>query len=178
MPATRRPRTSTGPLQKGSQKTLSFGPSKAGKTTSTKDNLHSPSPLSLSKPSSDIEIEVKPEDDDTDTKPSIKIKTEEEEIHKVEPVRQLSAAQEKASKVTDQQIKKYWKARQDERITPRVHQADLSLEEKVLRLWDMSSSFGVRPHLPPINPKNPRIPFPLHFYPIPKPTLLIFTVCE
>lgn len=50
----------------------------------------------------------------------------------------------RASKVTDAQIKKYWKEKENERRAPRVHQEDLSLEEKVLRLFDISSQYGVR----------------------------------
>lgn len=51
--------------------------------------------------------------------------------------------EEKAKKVTDAQIKRFWKERENERISRRVHQEDLSVEEKVLRFWDMSSQFGV-----------------------------------
>ena len=49
----------------------------------------------------------------------------------------------KASKVTDAQIKRYWRDRENERKAPRVHQETLSVEEKVLRYWDMSSQYGV-----------------------------------
>lgn len=48
----------------------------------------------------------------------------------------------KALKVTDAQIKRYWRERENERRAPRVHQGDLSVEEKVLRYWDMSSQYG------------------------------------
>jgi DNA polymerase delta subunit 4 len=51
--------------------------------------------------------------------------------------------EERASKITDAQIKRYWKEREAERKAPRVHQEDVSLEEKILRLFDMSSQFGV-----------------------------------
>lgn len=54
-----------------------------------------------------------------------------------------SPEEEKASKVTAAQIKRYWRDREAERRAPRVHQEDLSVEEKVLRLWDMSSQYGV-----------------------------------
>lgn len=45
-------------------------------------------------------------------------------------------------KVTDAQIRRYWRDREAERRAPRVHQEELSVEEKVLRLWDMSSQYG------------------------------------
>lgn len=48
-----------------------------------------------------------------------------------------------ARKISDAQIKKYWRAKEQERLAPRVHQEDLTLYEKVLREWDMSGQFGV-----------------------------------
>jgi len=48
-----------------------------------------------------------------------------------------------ARKVSDAQVKRYWKGKEQARIVPRVHQDGLSLEEKVLREWDMSGEFGV-----------------------------------
>lgn len=49
----------------------------------------------------------------------------------------------RAEKVSDAQIKKYWREREGERRTKRVHQEELGVEEKILRLFDMSSQFGV-----------------------------------
>jgi len=51
-------------------------------------------------------------------------------------------AESRASKVTDAQIKRYWKKKEEERKAPRVHQQGLSVEEKVLREFDLSSQFG------------------------------------
>lgn len=51
--------------------------------------------------------------------------------------------EEKARRVSDAQVKKYWKKKEEARIVPRVHQEGLSLEEKVLREWDMSGQYGV-----------------------------------
>lgn len=48
-----------------------------------------------------------------------------------------------ASKISDAQIKKYWKRKEDDRIAARVHQRGLSVHEKVLREFDLSSQFGV-----------------------------------
>lgn len=129
MPATRRARTSTGPAAKGAQKTLSFGSSKVGKTTSTKDKLTSPA-----KPTSTVNVEpghVTSEAAITEQTESVKAEVER------------SPEEEKASRVTDAQIRRYWRDREAERRAPRVHQEELSIEEKVLRLWDMSSQYGV-----------------------------------
>ncbi|MCJ1318819.1 hypothetical protein MMC15_004150 [Xylographa vitiligo] len=51
-------------------------------------------------------------------------------------------AEAKASKITDAQVKRYWKKKEEERKAPRVHQQGLSVEEKVLREFDLSSQFG------------------------------------
>ena len=48
-----------------------------------------------------------------------------------------------ATKVSEAQIKKYWKRKEDDRIAARVHQRGLSVHEKVLREFDLSSQFGV-----------------------------------
>lgn len=50
---------------------------------------------------------------------------------------------EAARRITDAAIKKYWTAKEKQRKAPRVHQDDLSLHEKVLREFDMSSHYGV-----------------------------------
>jgi DNA polymerase delta subunit 4 len=48
-----------------------------------------------------------------------------------------------ARDVSDAQIKKYWRQKEQERLAPRVHQEDLTVYEKVLREWDMSGQYGV-----------------------------------
>lgn len=48
-----------------------------------------------------------------------------------------------ARKITDTQIKRYWRQKEQERLAPRVHQEDLGVYEKVLREWDMSNQYGV-----------------------------------
>jgi DNA polymerase delta subunit 4 len=49
-----------------------------------------------------------------------------------------------ARRITDAAIKKYWAAKEKQRMAPRVHQQDLSLHEKILREFDMSGHYGVR----------------------------------
>ena len=51
--------------------------------------------------------------------------------------------EEQARKMPESQIKQYWRAKERERLAPRVHQEDLSVHEKVLREWDMSGQYGV-----------------------------------
>ncbi|KAK4692396.1 DNA polymerase delta subunit 4, partial [Lecanoromycetidae sp. Uapishka_2] len=50
--------------------------------------------------------------------------------------------EQKAAKVSETQIRKYWKGKEDERIAPRVHQQGLSVDEKILRHFDLSSQYG------------------------------------
>lgn len=51
--------------------------------------------------------------------------------------------QERARKITETQIKKFWREKENARLVPRVHQQDLSVHEKVLREWDVSGEYGV-----------------------------------
>lgn len=75
----------------------------------------------------------------------------EEEEDKVEAGTHVEEVEEKkpdevtirAEKITDAQIKKYWKEVEAARIAKRVHQEGLSVGEKVLRYFDISSQYGV-----------------------------------
>lgn len=49
----------------------------------------------------------------------------------------------RARRVSQAQIARYWAAREAERTAPRVHQKALTVREKVLREFDMSSRYGV-----------------------------------
>jgi DNA polymerase delta subunit 4 len=125
MPPTRRSRTSGGPAVKGSQKTLAFNNSKVTKSTYVKEDkplLSSKATIELGHVTSEPAVlqQAKAE--------IASLRTEEEE---------------RASKVSDTQIKKYWRECEKSRRAPRVHQEDLSVEEKILRLFDMSSQYGV-----------------------------------
>ncbi|KAN0119835.1 DNA polymerase delta, subunit 4 domain containing protein [Hyaloscypha variabilis] len=128
MPATRRTRTSGGPAAKGSQKTLSFGNkvTKPATPSSTKDKAHTINPKVIEVGHVSSEAAV----------------TEQARVE-VEAIKsEKTPEEERARKVTDAQIKRYWREREAERKAPRVHQEDVSLEEKILRLFDMSSQFG------------------------------------
>jgi DNA polymerase delta subunit 4 len=132
MPPTRRSRTSGGPASKGSQKTLSFANTKSASTLSSKDPKDKVSIPALAPTTVDVG-HVSSE--------AAVTQQAAVEISVLKSVR--STEEEQASKVTDTQIKKYWKEREKERRTPRVHQEGLDVEEKILRLFDMSSQFGV-----------------------------------
>lgn len=70
---------------------------------------------------------------------------EEESEPVVEAVPEKPEAELRAEKISDAQINKYWRELESQRIAPRVHQEDLSLSEKVLRYFDVSSQYGVSP---------------------------------
>ena len=136
MTATRRSRNSSGPAPKGSQKTLSFGHkvTKAGTPSAkdTKAKAHTLNPKTIDVGHVDSEAAV----------------LEQARIEVESIKRERTAEEERASKVTDAQIRRYWREREAERKAPRVHQEGVTLEEKILRLFDMSSQFGVSFSLP------------------------------
>lgn len=65
-----------------------------------------------------------------------------EEVQVAQPEVEKSEAELKAEKVSEAQIKRYWKGVEAARISKRVHQEDLSQAEKVLRYFDVSSQYG------------------------------------
>ncbi|MCJ1275728.1 hypothetical protein MMC21_003531 [Puttea exsequens] len=130
-----------------SQGTLAFGPhaNKITKPTSTPP-LHKPksSPTTLSKavtaelstpsppPEAKVEQETAPE-----TPRTLAIRNQG-----AEKQAQGSEVEQQARKVSDAQVKRYWRKKEEERIAPRVHQKGLGLDEKVLRHFDLSSQYG------------------------------------
>ena len=54
----------------------------------------------------------------------------------------LGDEEARARKLPQTQINRYWRAKEQERKAPRVHQGDLTVHEKILREWDMQSSYG------------------------------------
>jgi DNA polymerase delta subunit 4 len=140
MPPTRRSRTSGGPVAKGNQRALSFSNSKVTKNTAAprakEDSVPSP-------PTKAIDVG------------HVTSEAAVAQQAQAEISRSRTAEEQQALRVTDAQIRRYWKAREAERRTPRVHQEELGVEEKILRLFDMSSQYGVC--VPPLPlPCHPR----------------------
>lgn len=112
--------------------------------------------------SQQAEDQPSPQDNTED----IRLKDETEEATTQIPIRTqkqqkvLNGPEVTAKKITEKQIKKYWKEKEAERKTPRgelisaliliamtlidlpVHQDGLSLQEKILREFDMSYQYG------------------------------------
>ncbi|KAI1802599.1 DNA polymerase delta, subunit 4-domain-containing protein [Daldinia bambusicola] len=87
----------------------------------------------------EVQAEVMKEDDPQDEEGK-----EEKPLTKLPEVRQpeKSDSELRAEKITDRQIDQYWRKLERERIARRVHQEGLTLAEKVLRYWDVSSQYG------------------------------------
>jgi DNA polymerase delta subunit 4 len=141
MPPTRRSRVSSGPAAKGSQKTISFaGNSKVTKASTSASSKSKDKDIT---PTSSKPLEISSDIDFTPGHVSSEAAVLSQA--KVELEKEKTEDEKKAEKVTDAQIRKYWRERENERTAARVHQEELSVEEKVLRLFDMSSQFGVCP---------------------------------
>lgn len=140
-------RRTSGPATKSQQSTLAFhGASnkvtKAGtRTQDTKKSLLSDVATKKETKPEVIEIIEEP----TTIEAAIIDQTKEE----VEAQQAESTPEEdEARQTSDAAIKKYWAAKEKQRMAPRVHQQDLSLHEKILREFDMSAQYGVGcPHM-------------------------------
>lgn len=135
-------RRSSGPASKSQQSTLAFhGASnkvtKAGaRVQDAKKNLVDATNTRDAKPEI-IEIE----DTEPTTSEAAIIGQTEREV-KAQQV-ESTPEEERAKRITEAAIKKYWIAKEKQRMAPRVHQQELSLHEKVLREFDMSAHYGV-----------------------------------
>ena len=160
MPPTRRTRNSGG-TAKGAQKTLSFASSKAplpssskgkGKpsdapassilatptTTITPAQAQDPSPTAALDPSSAAQ------DNPSLGHATSHLAVAQQGTSTITQLKNEQSPEEvRARKVTDAQIRRYWREREGERRAGRVHQGGLEVEERVLRLWDVSGQFGV-----------------------------------
>ncbi len=139
MPPTRR--SSGGGRPSGKQATLSFNHRVTKSVPKSVKNAISSAPAKspLAKHVTNAEPDVK-EEVDTDIEEE-KVKVEEPKP--VAPEREKTEAELRADKITDRQISRYWRDIESERRTKRLHQEGLSLAEKILRYWDVSSQYGV-----------------------------------
>jgi DNA polymerase delta subunit 4 len=139
MPTTRRSSGAARASQAaGRQSTLSFN-HRVTKSVpkSNKKDVTSTTPAKASPLSKQV---LKHEDDDVEAEepPTAPV---EQEVK--EPEKDMSEAELRAARVSDRQITGYWNKLEKERKAKRVHQEDLTLAEKVLRYFDVSSQYGV-----------------------------------
>lgn len=145
MPTAKRRKTSSGPTAsaKSQQSTLSFRATKAGARKADKDVKAAKSevtddvddsvvdiPTSVPEPKP-VEVEVEEPTEGVVDEPSL----DEEEEARLE-------LEKSARALPETKIKSYWAAKERERKAPRVHQEGLSVREKILREFDLSSRYG------------------------------------
>ncbi|KAI9821929.1 MAG: hypothetical protein M1827_002511 [Pycnora praestabilis] len=158
-------RRTSGPAARGSQSTLSFGsrarvtkPSIASQTKKKDPALFEkdgkPDVVEVTVPARDVKDQKKEEDEEgegedgeEEGEQEMTTTTAEQAIMKqaqreVEVATPKSKQEEEAEGVPETRIRKYWKGMEDERKAPRVHQQDLTLNEKILRHFDLSSQYG------------------------------------
>ncbi|OBT79035.1 hypothetical protein VF21_02385 [Pseudogymnoascus sp. 05NY08] len=143
MPATTR-RTRGAPPAKGAQSTLSFN---GAATRVTKHTGPVGKDLKKAEPAKPAKIDVIDLDraDDAGAVAEAEVREAEAAPAQVQTPKlgsALTPEEEAAEKVPHNQVLKYWRATEAERLAPRVHQAGLSTEEKILRYFDMSSQYG------------------------------------
>jgi DNA polymerase delta subunit 4 len=126
------------------QSTLAFHGSankvtKSGAKTARAKNIVDEPTAKPSKPEK-VKLEVTEETEPTDGDSSL---VPEPEKSVAVPPAPSTPEEDAARKITDKQIKAYWKKKEDQRNAPRVHQEKLSLHEKILIEFDMSGHYGV-----------------------------------
>ncbi|PGH17091.1 hypothetical protein AJ80_04964 [Polytolypa hystricis UAMH7299] len=150
MPPTRR-RSGNAAISRNSpaQSTISFGAkSKISKPTSghlpgkkakdVVDVVRSVSPESAKPVTSDIEEPAQEKPTPGSSRSELAVREQARVA-----IRQPKSAEDlKAETLTDKDIKLYWTKEEENRIAPRVHQEDLSLDEKILRHFDLSNQYG------------------------------------
>lgn len=155
MPPTRR---RTGNTSTANQSTLSFGSSArvtkptAPTPTSQKAKALEPVTSVIPKehkperpePSNDIaepqQIPVTPQEPSKPHTAELAVRGQAKVETKEQP---WDEEDKKALKVSEKDLVRYWKSEEEGRRAPRVHQEDLSLHEKILRHFDLSSQYGV-----------------------------------
>jgi DNA polymerase delta subunit 4 len=140
-------RRASGPATKSQQSTLAFHGA-SNKVTKSGIKAQGAKKRILDTKTKDIKPEVI---DISDTEPTTTaeaaiIEQTEQEV-KAQQV-ESTPEEDRARRISDAAIKKYWAAKEKERSTPRVHQQSLDLHEKVLREFDMSSHYGVSLSIP------------------------------
>jgi DNA polymerase delta subunit 4 len=136
-------RRSTGPAGKSQQSTLAFhGASnrvvKPGtRAANAKKNLLTKSTKKEEKPIVE-DVQVIDVDEPTTAEAAIIVQTEQ-----VQQQTQSTPEEDEAKRITKKRIETYWKNQISESKAPRAHQEGLSLEEKILRKFDMSGQYGV-----------------------------------
>ncbi|KAL1798783.1 hypothetical protein ACET3X_002820 [Alternaria dauci] len=133
-------RKASAPAARSQQSTLAFHGTtnrvtKAGvKSQGAKKNILE-AKLKDTKPET-VEI---PDTEPTTTEVAI-IEQAEQEV-KAQEV-ESTPEEDRARRISDAAIKRYWTAKEKQRLAPRAHQGALGLHDKILREFDMSAHYG------------------------------------
>lgn len=154
-PAAKRRRTS-GPASAAQQGTLNFRSSKASAAAGASPYFKPTKPTSTPPTKPEVVSITQDEEKVSQQAPAIDIddpsarifqkaeahddEVDEEAQEEVEEEKKL---EKKALALPESKLKAYWAAKEKERKAPRVHQKELTIREKMLREWDMSSRYGV-----------------------------------
>lgn len=144
--APKRSTSSTSAAQRN-QPTLSFG--KQGSARVTKTALAQRDSKTTKKDSALLEVVSNHAINRPTTADAAIEEQADAELEEIKAVKTEEASSGKdeietrARRITDVQIKKYWRGKEADRIAPRVHQQGLDVAEKILREFDMSGQYGV-----------------------------------
>lgn len=154
-PAAKRQRTSAATA--AAQGTLNFRSSKAAAAAGASQHIKATKPVSALPRKSEVAL-VTTDDElsqtqsqaqsqtvdisepSTQTLEAVEDEVEEDVQAEIEAEKALT---KKALALSDTKLKAYWSAKEKERKAPRVHQKELTMREKMLREWDLSSKYGV-----------------------------------
>lgn len=148
MPTTRRStggaRAQQGPTK--GQSTISFSNkvSKPGARDDAKKAIITPAKVDRAIATKREEEQLAPATVDIKIEPEVELEEVEEQTQP-EPESEKPEFEIRAENVSDAQIRKYWRDIEALRFAPRVHIDDVSVGEKVLRYFDVSSQYGVSP---------------------------------
>ncbi|KAF1943000.1 hypothetical protein EJ02DRAFT_344186 [Clathrospora elynae] len=135
-------RGASGPATKSQQSTLAFHGSSNKVTKSGIKSLVPKKSLFADTKAKDVKPEIVDIFSDTEPTAAEAAITEQTE-HEIKAQQVESTPEEdKAQCISDAAIKRYWAAKEKQRLAPRAHQQSLSLHEKVLREFDMSGHYG------------------------------------
>jgi len=154
-PATKRRRTS-GPAAAAAQGTLNFRSSKSSAAAGASPYFKATKPVSAPVTKPEV-VDVTSNDSKTQSQQAPAIDISEpaaQALQTAEPEEELDddaeseanvekELEKKALALPESKIKAYWAGKEKERKAPRVHQKDLTMREKMLREFDMSSRYGV-----------------------------------
>lgn len=151
MPTTRRStggsRARPGP-QKG-QSTISF----ASRVTKSVPKDAKKAALADAPKQATVKATSPPKDEPVET-PTEELSADEVSAEEAEPTQDVTPDEEKteaelrAEQLSARDIARYWAGVEGERIAPRAHQEGLTLSEKILRYFDVSSQYGVSSSIP------------------------------